>query len=167
MQWMLISEKVGVVWGVDLQLIMVIIVIELGGNFVVVSKFGVVGLMQFKLLIFGCDVYWWMGWCGELLVSELKNLECNILMGVVYLSILENGLLVGIKDLQVMCYVVVVFYVNGVGVLLCIFFLNCQDVIEEINDFDVDEFFEYVVKKYLVLQVLCYIWKLQKVLDVM
>lgn len=42
---MFISEKVGVVWGVDLYLIIVIIVIEFGGNFNVVSKFNVIGLM--------------------------------------------------------------------------------------------------------------------------
>lgn len=81
---------------------MVIIVIELGGNSNVVSKLNVIGLMQLKVLIFGCDVYCCMGWSGELMISELKNLECNILMGVVYLNILEIGLLVGIEDLKVL-----------------------------------------------------------------
>lgn len=45
----------------------------------------------------------------------------------------------------------VVFYVNGVGVLLCIFLFDRKKVIEKINDLDVDEFFEYVVDNYFVL----------------
>lgn len=43
-----------------------------------------------------------MGWSGESTISELKNLERNILMGAVYLNILEIGSLVGIEDSKVL-----------------------------------------------------------------
>ena len=153
MQWMPISEKAGAAWGVDPQLITAIIAIESGGNPAVVSKSGAVGLMQLKPSTSGRDVYRRMGWRGEPSVSELKNPERNISMGI--------------KDPQVMRYAVVVSYANGAGALLRTFSSDRQDAIDEINDLDADEFFEHVVKKHPAPQAPRYIWKLQKALDAM
>jgi membrane-bound lytic murein transglycosylase E len=55
-----------------------------------------------------------MGWSGEPSTSELKTRSAISPWGA-YLSIMEHGVLAGIKDPQVMQYALVVSYVNGAG----------------------------------------------------
>lgn len=167
MQWMPISQKAGSAWGVDPKLLTAIIAVESGGNPTLISKSNAVGLMQLKASTSGRDVYRYMGWGGEPSTSELKNPERNISMGAAYLSIMEHGILKGIKDPQVMQYALVVSYANGAGALLRTFSSNRQDAIDDINDMDADEFFDHVVDKHPAPQAPRYIWKVQKALDAM
>ncbi|KFC12247.1 membrane-bound lytic murein transglycosylase E, partial [Trabulsiella guamensis ATCC 49490] len=167
MQWMPISEKAGAAWGVSPRLITAIIAVESGGNPELVSKSNAVGLMQLKASTAGREVYRYMGWKGQPSTSELKNPERNISMGTAYLSILEHGVLAGIKDPEVMQYALVVSYVNGAGALLRTFSSDRKEAIEEINDLDADEFFEHVVKKHPAPQAPRYIWKVQQAMDAM
>jgi membrane-bound lytic murein transglycosylase E len=167
MQWMPISEKAGAAWGVSPRLVTAIIAVESGGNPELVSKSNAVGLMQLKASTAGREVYRYMGWKGEPSTRELKNPERNISMGTAYLSILEHGVLAGIKDPQVMQYALVVSYVNGAGALLRTFSSDRKAAIKEINDLDADEFFEHVVKNHPAPQAPRYIWKVQQAMDAM
>lgn len=165
MQWMPISQKAGAAWGLDPKFITAIIAVESGGNPNVVSKSNAVGLMQLKASTAGREVYRYMGWKGEPSTSDLKNPERNISMGTAYFSILEHGILAGIKDPEVMQYALVVSYANGAGALLRTFSSNRQDAIDDINSMDKDEFFDHVVKHHPSQQAPRYIWKVQKAMD--
>lgn len=167
MQWMPISEKAGAAWGVSPRLITAIIAVESGGNPGLVSKSNAVGLMQLKASTAGKEVYRRMGWSGQPSTSELKNPERNISMGAAYLSILENGILAGIEDPEVMQSAMVVSYVNGAGALLRTFSSDRKKAIEKINDMDADEFFDHVAKNHPAPQAPRYIWKVQKAMDAM
>lgn len=140
---------------------------ESGGNPTLVSKSNAVGLMQLKASTAGREVYRYMGWSGQPSTSELKNPERNISMGTAYLSIMEHGVLKGIKDPEVMQYALVVSYVNGAGALLRTFSSDRKEAIEEINGMDKDEFFEHVAKNHPAPQAPRYIWKVQKAMDAM
>lgn len=140
---------------------------ESGGNPALVSKSNAVGLMQLKASTAGKEVYRYMGWSGQPSTSELKNPERNISMGTAYLSIMEHGVLKGIKDPEVMQYALVVSYVNGAGALLRTFSSDRKEAIEEINGMDKDEFFEHVAKNHPAPQAPRYIWKVQKAMDAM
>jgi len=167
MQWMPISEKAGAAWGVSPRLVTAIIDVESGGNPTLVSKSNAVGLMQLKASTAGREVYRHMGWSGQPSTSELKNPERNISMGTAYLSILEHGVLAGIKDPEVMQYALVVSYVNGAGALLRTFSSDRKKAISEINDLDADEFVEHVAENHPAPQAPRYIWKVQKAMDAM
>lgn len=167
MQWMPISEKAGAAWGVSPRLITAIIAVESGGNPELVSKSNAVGLMQLKASTAGREVYRYMGWSGEPGTSELKNPERNISMGTAYLSILEHGVLAGIRDPEVMQYALVVSYVNGAGALLRTFSSDRKAAIADINDLSADEFFDHVAKKHPAPQAPRYIWKVRKAMDAM
>ena len=108
-----------------------------------------------------------MGWSGEPTTSELKNPERNISMGAAYLSIMEHGVLAGIKDPQVMQYALVVSYVNGAGALLRTFSSDRKKAIDKINDLSADGFFEHVVENHPAPQAPRYIWKVQKAMNAM
>lgn len=167
MQWMPITEKAGEAWGVSPRLVTAIIAVESGGNPELVSKSNAVGLMQLKASTAGREVYRHMGWSGEPTTSELKNPERNISMGTAYLSILEHGVLAGIKDPEVMQYALVVSYVNGAGALLRTFSSDRKAAIEEINDLSAEGFVEHVAKNHPAPQAPRYIWKVRKAMDVM
>lgn len=167
MQWMPITEKAGEAWGVSPRLVTAIIAVESGGNPYLVSKSNAVGLMQLKASTSGREVYRHMGWSGEPTTSELKNPERNISMGTAYLSILEHGILAGIKDPEVMQYALVVSYVNGAGALLRTFSSDRKAAIEEINDLSAQAFVDHVAKKHPAAQAPRYIWKVRKAMDVM
>lgn len=167
MQWMPITEKAGEAWGVSPRLVTAIIAVESGGNPELVSKSNAVGLMQLKASTAGREVYRHMGWSGEPTTSELKNPERNISMGTAYLSILEHGVLAGIKDPEVMQYALVVSYVNGAGALLRTFSSDRKAAIEEINDLSAEGFVDHVAKNHPAPQAPRYIWKVRKAMDVM
>lgn len=167
MQWMPITEKAGEAWGVSPRLVTAIIAVESGGNPELVSKSNAVGLMQLKASTAGKEVYRHMGWSGEPTNSELKNPERNISMGTAYLSILEHGVLAGIKDPEVMQYALVVSYVNGAGALLRTFSSDRKAAIEEINDLSAEGFVDHVARKHPAPQAPRYIWKVRKAMDVM
>lgn len=167
MQWMPVSEKAGAAWGVSPQLITAMIAVESGGNPNLISKSNAVGLMQLKASTSGREVYRYMGWSGEPTTSELKNPERNISMGAAYLSIMEHGVLAGIKDPQVMQYALVVSYVNGAGALLRTFSSDRKKAIAEINGLSAKGFFEHVVENHPAPQAPRYIWKVQKAMDAM
>lgn len=167
MQWMPITEKAGEAWGVSPRLVTAIIAVESGGNPELVSKSNAVGLMQLKASTAGREVYRHMGWSGEPTTSELKNPERNISMGAAYLSILEHGVLAGIKDPEVMQYALVVSYVNGAGALLRTFSSDRKAAIEEINDLSAEGFVDHVAKNHPAPQAPRYIWKVRKAMDVM
>jgi Soluble lytic murein transglycosylase and related regulatory proteins (some contain LysM/invasin domains) len=167
MQWMPISEKAGEAWGVSPRLVTAIIAVESGGNPELVSKSNAVGLMQLKASTAGREVYRHMGWSGEPTTSELKNPERNISMGAAYLSILEHGVLAGIKDPEVMQYALVVSYVNGAGALLRTFSSDRKAAIEEINDLSAQGFVDHVAKNHPAPQAPRYIWKVRKAMDAM
>ena len=167
MQWMPITEKAGEAWGVSPRLVTAIIAVESGGNPELVSKSNAVGLMQLKASTAGREVYRHMGWSGEPTTSELKNPERNISMGTAYLSILEHGILAGIKDPEVMQYALVVSYVNGAGALLRTFSSDRKAAIEEINDLSAEGFVDHVAKNHPAPQAPRYIWKVRKAMDVM
>lgn len=167
MQWMPISEKAGAAWGVSPRLITAMIAVESGGNPNLISKSNAVGLMQLKASTSGREVYRYMGWGGEPSTSDLKNPERNISMGAAYLSIMEHGVLAGIKDPQVMQYALVVSYVNGAGALLRTFSSDRKKAIDKINDLSADGFFEHVVENHPAPQAPRYIWKVQKAMNVM
>ncbi|MRS16080.1 membrane-bound lytic murein transglycosylase EmtA [Enterobacteriaceae bacterium RIT691] len=165
MQWMPVSQKAGAAWGLDPKFITAIIAVESGGNPNVVSKSNAVGLMQLKASTAGREVYRYMGWKGEPSTSELKNPERNISMGTAYFSILEHGILAGIKDPEVMQYALVVSYANGAGALLRTFSSDRKEAIDEINDMNKEEFFQHVVNNHPSPQAPRYIWKVQKAMD--
>jgi len=167
MQWMPITEKAGEAWGVSPRLVTAIIAVESGGNPELVSKSNAVGLMQLKASTAGREVYRHMGWSGEPTTSELKNPERNISMGTAYLSILEHGILAGIKDPEVMQYALVVSYVNGAGALLRTFSSDRKAAIEEINDLSAEGFVDHVAKNHPAPQAPRYIWKVRKAMDLM
>lgn len=167
MQWMPITEKAGEAWGVSPRLVTAIIAVESGGNPELVSKSNAVGLMQLKASTAGREVYRHMGWSGEPTTSELKNPERNISMGTAYLSILEHGILAGIKDPEVMQYALVVSYVNGAGALLRTFSSDRKAAIEEINDLSAEGFVDHVAKNHPAPQAPRYIWKVRKAMDAM
>ncbi|HKS34501.1 MAG TPA: membrane-bound lytic murein transglycosylase EmtA [Enterobacteriaceae bacterium] len=167
MQWMPITEKAGEAWGVSPRLVTAIIAVESGGNPELVSKSNAVGLMQLKASTAGREVYRHMGWSGEPTTSELKNPERNISMGTAYLSILEHGILAGIKDPEVMQYALVVSYVNGAGALLRTFSSDRKAAIEDINDLSAEGFVDHVAKKHPAPQAPRYIWKVRKAMDAM
>ena len=167
MQWMPISEQAGQAWGVNPKLITAIIAVESGGNPTVVSKSNAVGLMQLKASTSGLDVYRYMGWKGQPSNSELKNPERNISMGAAYLSILAQGSLAGIKDPEVMQEAMIVSYSNGAGALLRTFSANRKEAIEEINDLDADDFFDYIVENHPSPQAPRYLWKIQQAINAM
>lgn len=166
MQWMPITEKASEAWGVSPRLVTAIIAVESGGNPELVSKSNAVGLMQLKASTAGREVYRHMGWSGEPSTSELKNPERNISMGTAYLSILEHGVLAGIKDPQVMQYALVVSYVNGAGALLRTFSSDRKAAIEEINDLSAEGFVDHVARNHPAPQAPRYIWKVRKAMDV-
>lgn len=167
MQWLPISQQAGQAWGVSPRLITAIIAVESGGNPTLVSKSNAVGLMQLKASTAGREVYRYMGWQGEPSTSELKNPERNISMGTAYLSILEHGVLKGIKDPEVMQYALVVSYVNGAGALLRTFSSDRQEAIDEINDLSPDEFIDHVAKHHPAPQAPRYVWKVQQAMAAM
>lgn len=167
MKWMPLSKKAGAAWGISPQLLTAIIAVESGGNPNLVSRSSAVGLMQLKAATAGREVYHSMGKRGQPSFSELKNPERNISMGAAWLSILQNGILAGINDPQVMQYALLASYVSGAGALLRTFSLDGKKAIDKINRLSADAFFDHIVKKPPSTQAARYIRKVEKALSAM
>ncbi|AFJ46886.1 membrane-bound lytic murein transglycosylase E [Shimwellia blattae DSM 4481 = NBRC 105725] len=165
LRWLPISQQAGQAWGVSPRLITAIIAVESGGNPNLVSKSNAVGLMQIKASTAGKDVWRHMGWRGQPSNSELKNPQRNISTGTAYLSILEHGILSGIKDPQTMQYALIISYANGAGALLRTFSSNRKRAIEKINGMSPEEFREYIADNHPAAQAPRYLWKVTRAMD--
>lgn len=167
MQWMPFVEMAGEEYGVSPRLITAIIAVESGGNPSLVSASDAVGLMQIKASTAGREVYRHTGRSGQPSNSELKDPHRNIDIGTAYLSILEHGILAGIRDPQTMQYALVISYVNGAGALLRTFSSDRNKAIEKINALSPQEFYQYVVDNHPSPQAPRYIWKIRQAMQTM
>lgn len=163
--WMPISEQTGQEWGVSPRVITAIIAVETGGNPRLVSASNAVGLMQIKASTAGKDVYRHMGLQGQPSDAELKDPVRNITIGTAYLSVLENGILKGINDPEVMQYALVVSYVNGAGAMLRTFDSDRPTAIEKINRMNVQQFMQHIAKNHPAPQASRYLYKITRAME--
>lgn len=165
--WMPMIEQAGQEWGVSPRLITAIIAVESGGRPNLVSGSNAIGLMQIKASTAGREVYRHQGFSGQPSDSELKDPARNITIGTAYLSILEHGVLAGIKNPQTMQYALVVAYVNGAGALLRTFSSSRPTAINKINNLSPEEFYQYITERHPAPQAQRYIWKVNQVMNIL
>lgn len=165
LMWMPVTEQAAKEWGVSPRVITAIIAVESGGNPTLVSKSNAVGLMQIKASTAGADVYRHLGWKGQPTGDELKDPARNISMGAAYLSIMEHGILAGIKDPQTMQYALLVSYANGAGALLRTFSSDRKRAIGKINNLSPEKFYQHVVDKHPSAQAPRYLYKVSRAMD--
>ncbi|MBS0847137.1 membrane-bound lytic murein transglycosylase EmtA [Citrobacter sp. JGM124] len=165
--WMPISEQTGQEWGVSTKVITAIIAVETGGNPALVSTSNAVGLMQIKGSTAGKDVYRHMGLKGQPTDAELKDPARNITIGTAYLSVLENGILKGINDPEVMEYALVVSYANGAGAMLRTFDNDRPTAIKKINRMNAQQFMQHIAKNHPAPQAARYLYKITRAMEVL
>lgn len=130
-------------YGVDAILIKSIIQVESNYDPSVISKSNAIGLMQLKADTAGKDVYELKGWVGQPSMRDLRDASINIELGTAYLSILQKQL-EGISNLETRRYALIVAYVNGLNALLKIFSIDRCSAIKQINNFNPNQFCQYI-----------------------
>lgn len=157
--WSLFTEQASRSYGVDQRLIDAIITVESGGNPTVVSRSNAIGLMQIKASTAGREVYRAQGRRGQPTNRDLRDPAKNIEIGTAYLSLLQQGMLAGIRDPETMRYAVIVSYANGAGALLRTFSRDRDRAIAMINDMTPAEFYQHVQRSHPAAQAPRYLWK--------